>query len=406
MTGLLGDAAGVDRRLDRGDDEPLPELGDASVAEVQRLREVVAGVDVDDREREAAGPERLLGESQQHDRVLAAAEQQRRALEDGRGLPEDVDRLRLDLDEVRDAVALSRRDHAGPPVGGWSSNGPGDGGRDPRPDHLPGARVEVDAALAAALLLPPPASGSLVLAGLDGPRARRAADRRIAAIVERVVRQVALPDVRPDLVARPVGERSDLPDAFAARVRLGLADLGTGRRLVAAKAGDPAVDRRERAPERLDLPDVAALAPVLDRVVEEVQALGQDHLLDSDRVGEVHLDVDAVAAPDLVHQVVGLLRQAAGVEREHSRAWLELGHEVDEDGVLGAEGRRERQPVPADGVECRSAGPRSHPAPRHPPGLGIAPARRLMSSPAASGVRVRSTGSRPRPPPDRGRAGR
>ena len=53
VAGLLVDAAGVDRRLDRGDDEPLAELGDPPVAEVERLGEVVAGVDVDDREREA-----------------------------------------------------------------------------------------------------------------------------------------------------------------------------------------------------------------------------------------------------------------------------------------------------------------------------------------------------------------
>ena len=53
-----------------------PSSRDAAVAELDHLREVVAGVDVHDREREARGPERLLGQSQQDDRILAAGEQQ------------------------------------------------------------------------------------------------------------------------------------------------------------------------------------------------------------------------------------------------------------------------------------------------------------------------------------------
>ena len=79
----------------RGDDQALAELGDAAVAELDHLGEVVAGVDVHQREREAARAERLLGQAQQHDRVLAAGEQQHRALELGGDLAHDVDRLGL-----------------------------------------------------------------------------------------------------------------------------------------------------------------------------------------------------------------------------------------------------------------------------------------------------------------------
>ena len=106
VAGLLLDPPGVDRGLDGGDDEPLAELRDPAIAEVQRLGEVVAGVDVDDREREAARPEGLLGEAQQDDGILAAAEQQRRALEDRGRLAEDVDRLGLEGCEVRWAGML------------------------------------------------------------------------------------------------------------------------------------------------------------------------------------------------------------------------------------------------------------------------------------------------------------
>src|SRR5207344_2655469 len=55
--------------------------------------------------------------------------------------------------------------------------------------------------------LPPPASAPGILARSNGTRARRAADARIAAIVERVVRHVVRAHVAPDLVRRPIGER-------------------------------------------------------------------------------------------------------------------------------------------------------------------------------------------------------
>ena len=102
--GLLDHATLVDRLLHGRDDEPLAQLRDALVAERDRLREVVARVDVHQREREAARTERLLGEPQQHDRVLAAGEEQHGALELCRDLAQDVNRLRLELVEVGEVV--------------------------------------------------------------------------------------------------------------------------------------------------------------------------------------------------------------------------------------------------------------------------------------------------------------
>ena len=103
-SGLLAHASGVDRLLDAGDDQPLAELLDELVAERDHLREVVAGVDVHHREREASGAERLLGQAHQHDRVLAAAEQQHRALELRGHLAHDEDRFGLERLQVRELV--------------------------------------------------------------------------------------------------------------------------------------------------------------------------------------------------------------------------------------------------------------------------------------------------------------
>jgi hypothetical protein len=74
---------------------PLEAL-DLAIAELDHLGEVVAGVDVHDREREAPGPERLLGQAQEDDRVLAAREQEHGPFELGRDLAEDLDRLGLE----------------------------------------------------------------------------------------------------------------------------------------------------------------------------------------------------------------------------------------------------------------------------------------------------------------------
>jgi hypothetical protein len=113
--GLLGHAARVDRLLDGGDDQPLAQLAHAAVAELEHLGEVVTGVHVHDRERERAGAERLLGEAQQDDRVLAAAEEQDGALELRGDLAHDVDGLglqRAQLGEAGDGGGLGAH-HAG-----------------------------------------------------------------------------------------------------------------------------------------------------------------------------------------------------------------------------------------------------------------------------------------------------
>ena len=81
--------------------------------------------------------------------------------------------------------------------------------------------------------------------GVDRPGARDAADRRIARVVQRVVRDLVDVDVRPDALRVPVRERVDLPDAVALRP-LDLRRRRAARRLVAADAGDPGVVRLER----------------------------------------------------------------------------------------------------------------------------------------------------------------
>src|SRR5438105_9551166 len=115
--------------------------------------------------------------------------------------------------------------------------------------------IDVDAALQ--LVRAGPASRALVLAAGDGACTGNAADRGIALIVKRVVRNLVDIDVGLDALRVPVDDRLHLPDAVA----LGPLDLLCGRArqsLLTADTGDPGVVRREGTLERFDLADVAA----------------------------------------------------------------------------------------------------------------------------------------------------
>src|SRR6266480_5182077 len=87
-----------------------------------------------------------------------------------------------------------------------------------------------------------PAAGTLLLVGRGRPGTGDAADRAVAGLVQRVVRNLVDMDVGPDALLVPVGERVELPDVVAVRP-LQLRRRRAARRLVSADAGDPALIR-------------------------------------------------------------------------------------------------------------------------------------------------------------------
>src|SRR5919202_3757733 len=123
---------------------------------------------------------------------------------------------------------------------------------------LPQWRIRVDAALE--LVRAGPAACALFLVGRRRPGAGNAADRAVARLVQRVVRDLVHLDVGPDALLVPVRERVELPDVVALRP-LQLRRAGAAWRLVAPDAGDPAVVGAQRLEERLDLADLAAAGP-------------------------------------------------------------------------------------------------------------------------------------------------
>src|SRR5436190_4944720 len=159
--------------------------------------------------------------------------------------------------------------------------------------------VDVDAALQ--LVAPGPAPRPLVLVGADGARARDAADRRIARVVERVVRNLVHVYVRLDALRVPVDERLHLPHAVA----LGPLDLlraGTRGGLLAPDARDPCVIAGKRALERLDLANVAAAVRL--RLPQPLGSLDRAE----------RRELEAVALDEAVARRVGLGEQDERVE--------------------------------------------------------------------------------------------
>jgi hypothetical protein len=80
------------------------ELGDPLVAELQHVGEVQPGVHVHHRKGDAGRGERLAGELQHDDRVLAAGEEQHGTLELGDHLADHVDGLGLQRLQLAEPV--------------------------------------------------------------------------------------------------------------------------------------------------------------------------------------------------------------------------------------------------------------------------------------------------------------
>src|SRR5687768_13476533 len=107
---------------------------------------------------------------------------------------------------------------------------------------------QMQAAFLLVFALPPPAAGALGLAGSNGARAGRAADREEAALVQHIVGNIVRRDVPQDVVAVPVGQRADL-DQLVGLVECGDWRCGAVLGLVGAQSRDPSVGAGERAPE-------------------------------------------------------------------------------------------------------------------------------------------------------------
>src|SRR6188472_3672375 len=202
----------------------------------------------------------------------------------------------------------------------------------------------VDAAFLRRVRLPPPAAGAARRTRFDRARARSAADRGVALVVERVVRNVPFAHVVPDVLLVPLGERVELHDRAVVVVDLDLADVGAARPLVAAQAGDPRVERMQVLGERADLAEVAAEQAQVDARLEEIDAVLAGHAGDLVRVGLDEFELKpGVAVAQAVGKLEGLPWEPAGVDAEDGHVRIDLVGHVDQDDAVDLERRRDRE---------------------------------------------------------------
>ena len=101
LVGMSQDNPAVDDRVFyRPHNQPLAKLRDAAVAKIDDFREVVASVDVQQRKRKRGRSKRLLGQSQQNERILSTRKKQGRAAALSGDFAQDVHGLGFEPIEV------------------------------------------------------------------------------------------------------------------------------------------------------------------------------------------------------------------------------------------------------------------------------------------------------------------
>ena len=157
-------------------------------------------------------------------------------------------------------------------------------------------------------------AGPAPLAAAAGPGARRAADRRVALIVQRVVGQVVARDVAQTSLLGPVGERVELPEAACLSCRRARRAARVGdcsRRM----PGDPGVGARQRS-----LAAASTFAALQQSLGPPVHGAAATRPATSTSTPKRSSN----ALPGLE----GLAEEDAGVDREHARRAAQLARAV------------------------------------------------------------------------------
>ena len=126
-------------------------------------------------------------------------------------------------------------------------------------------------------------------------------------------------------------------------------------RLASTKPGYPRVQAAQRPCKRLDLPNTAAFPAFGHGIEEAVRAAVGNKLLERPGFRGVGFYADSVASSYVVHHVIGLLVEAACVQKEDPGTRGGFAEHVDKHHVLGTEARCQR-----DAVAELSDGPLDH----------------------------------------------
>ncbi len=143
--------------------------------------------------------------------------------------------------------------------------------------------------------------------------------------------------------------------------------------MLAPLPGEPSALAGERAPERLDLADLAAALAQVDAPIERVAAVDAHIFEHRRRLRLVDLHLHAVAVSDFLEQDQRIGVKPAGVEHEDLDRQAGARDGVGQDHVLGRKAARERRrgKFRGDGPEALLQRPGFHAERRRKSGSGF-----------------------------------
>src|SRR5579872_2272955 len=160
-----------------------------------------------------------------------------------------------------------------------------------------------------------------------------------ATLVQGIVRDVVFPDVAPNLLRTPVGERVEF-NQLVRRGGEGGINFNNGyfssrrRALIAPLSGDPCVERFERSAQRLDLADSTTFLVAI--TVKREQTLFPDKIFHRRGLRKENLDRNSVMFANFVEELIGLRVQPACIKGENPELTTCLRGQIDKDYILGA----------------------------------------------------------------------
>ena len=189
---------------------------------------------------------------------------------------------------------------------------------------------------------PTEATRTLVFAFCDGAGRMRVADRRVALLNQRMVRQFILAHVLANVLTRPTQNRMDLIQPV---LLLHCTQRSAMVRLVCTQSREPGghIEFFQCPLQRFNLEDVVVVAQALGIF----PCLAMQRLVPGWRdAGGIHHEVQFEPLGEVLDQFVGLRKQVAGVDQDDRQVGDNPCDQVQHHRRLGAKTGSHRQPIP------------------------------------------------------------
>ena len=146
------------------------------------------------------------------------------------------------------------------------------------------------------------------------------------------------PRVFPHLRPRPIGERADLQECFAARQAMvfDLLEILAGRRLLAALASEPDLERLKRRHQRVDFAKLAAPGRIFSVESAQFGFLLRDSF--------IRQHIDQIQFPirgDTIAELISIRKVVSGLQEQNRKTRQPLAEKMKNDHVFRLKAARQ-----------------------------------------------------------------